>query len=841
MSVGFGGAVKLTGESAYKQALREISRDLKELSAETKLVTAEYGSNDKSLEALTARSNALNKQYEAQAQKVKILKDQYAAMSAEQDKNKEKHAALLNQYNDEAAKLEKIAQESGKTSKEYQDQAQKVSDLSTEVNKSSKTLDQNEASLSKMRIELTNSTAEMKKTENETKDLGKQMENTGKDSKELGKDVEDSGKKASSAAKGGFTVLKGILADLGSAAIKAALKGTITAVTGIGTAFIKAAKDTAQAGDDIAKGAAKANLSIKGYQEISYVLDRSGASVDGLKNAMLKLETAASSNNKAFKELGISSEELAKMSPEETFNRTITALQGITDESKRSQLAAKLLGKNFGTDLGSLLDQSAEETDALRQKAHDLGLVMSDESVKSSEVFRDSLDDLKSSLSGIRNNIVGQFLPSLTGITDGLTAVFTGTDTEGGLKKISDGVSSISKMILENAPAILSAASTVFTSLLSAITGALPVIADTVGNLIKTALPVVIEFLKTGIPVLISGVEETVSAVFSALPEILPVLFGAVSTLITDFCNWISQEGNVKNLLNSLLDLTIKLMDQVMTLLPIILPAVFELIAGVADFMTDPKNIIKLTESLLSVVGSLLVALGKSLPAFLKILGNLGSNIIELFVNIGKTLGSTIGGALDSARKTVSGWIDNIKSALVSFKDKIVNGFITVKDKIFSFVSDTLSKLGELPSKMVDIGKNAIEGVIKGVKNTVSKAVSAVKDAGKAILNGIKNSLGIHSPSSVFASSVGKPIADGISKGFSEEMAKVSKDMQAEIPTLNAGEVNYGSSTAGAGALDFNLLVRAFKEALGDMTVELDDREVGKFVQKTVSTAIYYS
>ena len=841
MSVGFGGAVKLTGESAYRQALREISQDLKELSAETKLVTAEYGSNDKSMEALTAKQAALNKQYEAQAQKVKILKDQYAAMSAEQDKNKEKHAALLTQYNEEAAKLEKIAQESGKTSKEYQDQAQKVSDLSTEVNKSTKTLDQNETSLSKMRIELTNSTADMKKTENEVKDLGKQMDNTGKDSTELGSDVKKAGKDADSAAKGGFTVLKGILADLGSTAIKAALKGTITAVTGIGSAFVNAAKDTAQAGDDIAKGAAKANLSIKGYQELSYVLGQSGASIDGVKNAMLKLETAASSNNKAFKELGISSEDLKNMSPEETFNKTIEALQGVTDESKRSQLAAQLLGKNFGTELGSLLNQSAEETDALRQRAHDLGLVMSEDTVKSSETFSDSLDDLKSSLTGIRNNIMSQFLPSLTGITDGLTSIFTGTDTEGGLKKISDGVSSISKTILENAPAILSAASSVLTSLLTALTQALPTLTSTIGGLINQALPVVTEFLTASLPVLIGAVESLVSSIFSALPKLLPELFKSVSVLITDLCNWLSQEGNVKSFLNSLLDLTIKLMDQLMTLLPIILAAVFELIAGVADFLTDPKNIGKLTESLISVVGSLLVALGKSLPAFLKILGNLGSNIIELFVNIGKSAGKAISDGISAIKKTVSGWIDNIKSVLGALKDKVVSGFIAVKDKIFSFVSDTFTKLSELPTKMVDIGKNAIEGIIKGIKNTVGKAVNAVKDAGKSILNGIKNSLGIHSPSSVFRDIVGKNIALGIGEGFTEEMAQVSKDMQDQMPTLEAGAINYGSGAAGVGALDFNTLVRAFKEALGDMTVELDDREVGKFINKTVSTAIYYS
>ena len=926
MSVGFGGAVKLTGESSYRQALREISQDLKELSAETKLVTAEYGSNDKSLEALTAKQAALNKQYEAQEKKVKILKDQYAAMTAEQDKNKEKHAALLTQYNDEAAKLEKIAQESGKTSKEYQDQAQKVSDLSLEVNKSTKTLDQNETSLSKMRIELTNSTADMKKTENETKSLGKQMEKTGDDSTELGKDVEDSGKKASSAAKGGFTVLKGILADLGSTAIKAALKGTITAVTGIGSAFIKAANDTATAGDSIAKDSQKLGFASKSaYQEWKYVLDRTGTDITALKKGFVSITTAAgdlvdaskktidtSQVNKtkiayekttlavkdakkaykdAVKEHGKNSSEAQKAalkvkeaqnkatdaqnkykaacegstpkisgaasaiqslgvsvtdasekmrSQEDIFADVIKSLSDMDDASARATKAQAIFAKSF-TEIQPLLNSSAGSVEELKQKAHDLGLVMSDEALDSSEKFKDSLDDLKASLTGIRNNLMSQFLPALNDVTDGLTSIFTGTDTEGGLKKISDGVSSISKTILENAPAILSAASTVFTSLLSAITGALPKLASTIGGLINQALPVVVDFLKTGLPVLISGIEETVSAVFSALPEILPVIFGAVSTLITDFCNWLSKEGNVKSFLNSLLDLTTQLMKQLADLLPIILPAVFSLISEIADFMTDPKNLAKLTESLLDVVGALLVALGKSLPAFLKILGNLGANAIELFVNIGKSIGSGISSSINSIKKTVSSWIDNAKSVLSSFKDKIVSGFITVKDKVFSFVSDTLSKLGELPSKMVDIGRNAIEGIIKGVKNTVNKAVSAVKDAGKAILNGIKNSLGIHSPSSVFADVVGKNMALGIEEGFSREMAQVSKDMQSEIPTLNAGEINYGSSTAGVGSLDFNTLVRAFKEALGDMTVELDDREVGKFVSKTVSTAIYYS
>ena len=45
---GFGGAVKLTGESEYRKALKQITRDLKEIASEQKLVASAYDKSDKS-------------------------------------------------------------------------------------------------------------------------------------------------------------------------------------------------------------------------------------------------------------------------------------------------------------------------------------------------------------------------------------------------------------------------------------------------------------------------------------------------------------------------------------------------------------------------------------------------------------------------------------------------------------------------------------------------------------------------------------------------------------------------------------------------------------------------
>ena len=45
---GFGGSVKLTGEKSYKDALKQISNELKIVSADMKATAAAYEAGDKS-------------------------------------------------------------------------------------------------------------------------------------------------------------------------------------------------------------------------------------------------------------------------------------------------------------------------------------------------------------------------------------------------------------------------------------------------------------------------------------------------------------------------------------------------------------------------------------------------------------------------------------------------------------------------------------------------------------------------------------------------------------------------------------------------------------------------
>ena len=105
---GFGGSVKLTGETEYKKALKSIQQGLKEVSSEMKLASAQYASNDKNIAALSARSSDMAKKINEQKKALDGLKASYSNMASQYDAQTKKVAQLQKSYDAEKAKLDQI-------------------------------------------------------------------------------------------------------------------------------------------------------------------------------------------------------------------------------------------------------------------------------------------------------------------------------------------------------------------------------------------------------------------------------------------------------------------------------------------------------------------------------------------------------------------------------------------------------------------------------------------------------------------------------------------------------------------------------------------------------------
>ncbi|MBQ6721524.1 MAG: hypothetical protein IJQ88_05090 [Clostridia bacterium] len=294
----------------------------------------------------------------------------------------------------------------------------------------------------------------------------------GEMTKQLTSAGEEAGEKAGKESGSKFTSGFGEGAKKGAkvmaAAVTAAIAGTGAMVKGI----YDAASATAAYGDNIDKMSQKIGLSSDAYQEWDFIAQHSGTSMESLKMSMTRLSTAAADGSEAFEKLGISTEQAQSMSREELWNASIMALTGIEDETERARIAQELFGRG-ATEMGALLNTSAEDIAAMRQQAHDLGIVMSEEDVKASAAFQDSLQNMTQTFDGLKNRMMADFLPGITTVMDGLTQIFAG-DSEGGVALIKEGIASISDKIKEVLPTLIETGGEILKAILGAITENLP-------------------------------------------------------------------------------------------------------------------------------------------------------------------------------------------------------------------------------------------------------------------------------------------------------------------------------------------------------------------------------
>lgn len=174
-------------------------------------------------------------------------------------------------------------------------------------------------------------------------------------------------------------------------------------------------------GDNIDKMSQKIGMNIEKYQEWDYIMSQNGGNVESLQMGYKTLATqmnnvkkGSKESIKAFKQLGVrvTDNKGAFRGLEDVFDDVIKALQNEKNETKKAIIGNQLFGRSF-VELKPLLNQSAESVEALREKAHKLGLIMSKEDVKASVDFKDTMDTLTRFLQANFNKAIVQLLPRL--------------------------------------------------------------------------------------------------------------------------------------------------------------------------------------------------------------------------------------------------------------------------------------------------------------------------------------------------------------------------------------------------------------------------------------------
>lgn len=906
----FGGAVKLTGESEYRAALRNITQNLKEVSSEMKLVASQYDKGDTSTEALSAKSEVLNKKLEQQKSKLATLQAQYGKMSEAYQTNAQKHEKLVESYEQEKEKLDRIGQELGETSPEYQKQKEVVAQLSKEVESSSKAQESNANTMSRMRTQINNAATDINKTKAEISgldsqmdkasasadDLGDSMGDTKGGADKLGNAVEDAGNKAERASNGGFTVLKGALANLAGNVIQSAISG-IQGLVGdaldSSDALKKFESTMSFAGYDdsqiqTARDAMKdyADKTVYDLNTISNTTAQLAANgiqdYTGLTEAAGNLNAVAGGNADTFQSVAMVLTQTAgagKLTTE-NWNQLADAIPGASGKIQEALL------KN-GAYTGNFRDAMADgqiTADEFNQAIMDLGFTdAAQEAATSTDTFEGAMGNMEAA------------------VTDGLMQIYDAIGSEnvtGFISGISDAVSEIVPYIKDaiqwlkdNLPTIAPLLATIAAGL-----GALMVaqqieqmisafkswktategltIAQRLLNAAQLSSPM--GLVLAGVTALVAGLvvlwntnEGFRNAVTATWQSIQDFVGGAVQSVIGFFSNLGTTISQLPQMFSDWLNSVITTVaGWVSNMASSAASAGSQFVSNVVSFIQNlPYNIGYL---LGTVIGSVISWAGQMASNA----ASAGSQFVSNAINFIQNLPGRVASFLSNVISNVIGWASNMASnaqrAGSQFLSNVVNFISQLPGRIAGFLSDVIGRLagwaGEmasagargassmlsavvnglasLPGQVAGIGRQIVQGIWSGISGAAGWLASQVRSFASGILDGMKNALGIHSPSRLFRDQVGKYIAQGIGVGFEDEMGNVTRQMQDAMPDASAFSIGgtidpayYQSAGAGFGGYDG--IVDAVVEALGRVHVVLDDEVAGKFVERTVTNAIY--
>ena len=255
---GFGGEVKLTGEEAYRASLNAITDALKKNGEALKSISTQYDKSDRSMSATTTAQKQLQDQLQKQKNTLDQARQAYAKYAAELEAQKVKHQALTKEYKDAVKELEQIRKTSGETSDAYKNQAEKVEKLKQELADSNVKQAEAKSTLKEYKTAMNQAEQAVKETEAQLEKLDQGMEET-EDS------TERAGNSAQKAANGGFTVLKGVIANLATQVVtkcidslKNLAKQVVTTGVEFDSAMSKVAAISGASSEELAKLTEKA-------------------------------------------------------------------------------------------------------------------------------------------------------------------------------------------------------------------------------------------------------------------------------------------------------------------------------------------------------------------------------------------------------------------------------------------------------------------------------------------------------------------------------------------------------------------------------------------------------
>lgn len=693
--------VGVAGEQTYREALKNISRELRVQKVEMDAVTSAYGANQNSIEALSAKQEALTKQQDAHREKVQILsemleiaKQEFGENSEEADQYRIKLATAQTALNKCSNEINTTSTALEEAQKAAQDSADATDDLGDTVGEAGDALDE----------------------------YGEAADETGDSLDELGDSADD----ASGKNQVFLSVMAGAAKTLGNVVVTGA-KAAAKALLEVGKAAANATKEgfelSKEAGkyaDDIATLSTQTGVSQTSLQQWSYASNFVDTSVDSIASSMTKLTqtmgnalNGSSEASDKFATLGVSITDVhgRLRSTEDVFWDAIDALGKIENPAERDAAAIALFGES-AQKLNPLIAAGREGFEALNAEAERLGTVFNDDEIATMGSFDDAMQRNSQAVTGLKNAIGLALIPAFQPLVNRATEAMGRVN-----HAIRDGITP-----------------------------------DEMGELMDYlldemdgAIEYIISIIEDALPMLTTAVGKLVSSLGNKLPGMVNRLLPAVTQLLQSLVNALT--ANAAGIGQAAGQLVAQLATFLVSNLPALASAAVQLVSGLFSGLL--AAIEPCWEAVKDGVGE---AMGKVWAGITSAFGTLGG-ILEDVLDLPE---GSITEPLNKAMNAVGGYFASVWNAITGvfgtlggILSDLLSGEIDVGEalaraktavtglfgQIWDAIKNVYGTLGEILEDVLNLPEGSITA-------TLGKAVSAVETYFKSIWDAITGVFG---------------------------------------------------------------------------------------------------
>ena len=358
---------------------------------------------------------------------------------------------------------------------------------------------------------------------------------------------------------------------------------------------------------------------------------------------------------------------------EDQFNEKLAEC---TDESERNQLIMDTLSSTY-----------ADATDAFYENNDSL-LASREAQAKMNE----SLGKLGQSVSDIKTRLVGEFLPSIAAVTEGLAGMLSGT--EGASEQFSTAIGSLINTGIAMLPQFLNFGTQILTALLTGIVENIPVLVQ--------AIPQIIQSIYSALQELWPTIQQAGTELLSMLSEgiitYIPELVAKLPEVITAIINFLAE--NMPKILEKGTEIIANLANGIISKIPDMVSKLPEVITAIVSFITS--NLPQILQSGVQILLSIVSGIIQSIPKLTAVVPQIIKAIVSGIKNL-------LGSVTEVGKNIVEGIWNGIKSMGTWIKSKVSDFFGGIVSGVKSFLGIAS------PSKVfAGIGENMALGVGKG-------------------------------------------------------------------------------------------------------------------------------